>query len=73
MKLFFALLFGAGVASFVYSKMGRRLGYANQKNVWTVVLITFVIASIVFYTVLALFLSNDNGGLSPEIEGLMHL
>lgn len=48
-----ALFFAAGIAGFVYSKMGRRLGYDNARNVWMTVGVTFVIAFIVFYTVVA--------------------
>lgn len=54
MDILFSLFFGGGVAAFVYSRMGQRLGYGNQKNVWTVVGISFVIAAIVFYTLIFL-------------------
>ena len=58
MKFLFALFFGAGVAGFVYTKMGRRLGYQNQGNVWTVVGVCFVLSAIFFYTILALFIPS---------------
>lgn len=54
----FSIFFGAGVGAFVYTKMGRRLGYGNQANVWTVVGVTFVLSSIVFYTLFSLIPSN---------------
>jgi hypothetical protein len=54
MDFFYSVFFGAGIAAVIYSKMGRRLGYGNSQNVWMVVAITFVLASIVFYTVLDL-------------------
>lgn len=47
-----AIGFGAGVAAFAYSTLGRRAGYGNNKEVMTIVGVVFVIATIVFYTVL---------------------
>lgn len=58
MNLLYAVFFGAGVAGFVYSRMGRRLGYGNPQGVWLVVGVTFVLVTIVFYTILALALSS---------------
>jgi hypothetical protein len=58
MKVLLAVCLGAGVATFIYSKMGRRLGYGNSQNVWTVVAVTFVLSAIIFYTVLALFIPS---------------
>jgi hypothetical protein len=53
MTLLYALFFGAGAAAFVYTKMGRRIGYGNSQNVWLIVGVTFVLVTIVFYTLLA--------------------
>jgi hypothetical protein len=36
-----SLMLAAGVATFVYTKMGPRLGYGNTKSVWTVVGVCF--------------------------------
>ncbi|MGC1177318.1 MAG: hypothetical protein WA843_04570 [Candidatus Saccharimonadales bacterium] len=58
MNFMFAFFFGAGVAAFTYTRMGRRVGYGNTANVVTVVGVVFVLSTIVFYTVLALFLKN---------------
>ena len=52
MDLLYSVFFGAGVAAFIYTKMGKRLGYGNSANVWTVVGITFVMTTIVFLTLL---------------------
>jgi len=52
MDLLYSVFFGAGVATFTYVKMGKRLGYGNPQNVWTVVAISFVIATIVFFTLI---------------------
>jgi hypothetical protein len=52
MNFMFSVFFGAGVAAWVYSKMGRRVGYGNAKNVWTLVGVIFVLTTIVFYTIL---------------------
>lgn len=56
MIFLFSIFFGAGVAAFVYTKMGRRLGYDNSQNVALVVGVSFVLASIFFYTILAFVL-----------------
>jgi hypothetical protein len=53
----YSLFFGAGVAAIAYSRLGRRVGYGNSRNVWTIVGVIFVIASIVFFTILTTFLS----------------
>ncbi len=57
MTFLYALFFGAGVAAFTYSKMGRRVGYGNTANVWTVVGVVFLLVTIFFYTVLHFLLN----------------
>ena len=52
MILLFSLFFGAGVAAFIYSKMARRTGSGNEKSLFTIVGVVFVLVTIVFYTVL---------------------
>lgn len=52
MILLYAIFFGAGAGAFMYTKMGRRLGYGNAQNVWLVTGVSFVIGTIVFYTIL---------------------
>lgn len=52
MKLLYAVFFGAGVAGVAYSRLGRRVGYGNQANVWAITGIVFVLVSIIFYTIL---------------------
>ena len=59
MNLLFAIFFGAGVAAFAYSRMGRRVGYGNSANVWTVVGVVFVITTIMFYTILTSFVPKN--------------
>lgn len=53
MRLLFAIFFGAGVAAIAYTRLGRRVGYGNTQNVWTVVGVIFIITTIIFYTILA--------------------
>ena len=53
MNFLISLCFGAGVAAYAYSKMGRRVGYGNTANVWTVVGVIFVLTSLFFYVLLA--------------------
>jgi len=47
-----ALCIAAAAATFAYSKLGKRIGYGNQKHVWQVTAMTFaavfVMAMIVF-------------------------
>ena len=57
MDFLYSLFFGAGVAGFVYSKLGRRIGYGNTQNVWVVVGACFVIAAIFFFTLMAYVLN----------------
>ncbi|MDB5171224.1 MAG: hypothetical protein JWO35_918 [Candidatus Saccharibacteria bacterium] len=53
MNFLYALFFGAGVAAFAYTKLGRRAGYGNTKDVVTISAVAFVLSSIFFYTILA--------------------
>lgn len=53
MILLYSIFFGAGVAAVAYTRLGRRAGYGNPGNVWTIVGVIFVIATIVFWTVLS--------------------
>ena len=57
MILLYSVFFGAGVAAFAYTKFGRRVGYGNNQAVLSIVAVSFVIATIVFYT-LARFVLN---------------
>ncbi len=56
MSFLYALFFGAGVAGFTYTRMGRRLGYNNTTNVSVICGVAFVLSTIFFYTLLALVL-----------------
>ncbi len=48
-------MFGAGVAAFMYTKMGKRAGYGNIGNVALIVGVVFVLSTIIFYTILRFF------------------
>jgi hypothetical protein len=56
MDFLYSLFFGAGVAAFAYSKLGRRVGYGNAQSVWTIVGVVFVLVTIFFYTLAAFVL-----------------
>lgn len=56
MDFLYSLFFGAGVAGFAYSKLGRRVGYGNTQNVVSVVGVVFVVSTLFFFTVLKLIL-----------------
>jgi hypothetical protein len=53
MAFLYSLFFGAGVAAFSYTRIGRRAGYGNTQNVVTIVGVIFVLSTIVFFTILA--------------------
>jgi hypothetical protein len=57
MDFFYSLFFGAGVGSFAYSKMGRRVGYGNTGNVALVVGVIFIVSSLFFFTILKFVLN----------------
>ena len=59
MKLLYALFFGAGVAGVAYSRLGRRVGYGNQTNVWTIVGVIFVLVTFIFYTILVFLVPSS--------------
>lgn len=58
MNFLYAIFFGAGVAGFAYTRLGRRVGYGNSQNVWLITGVAFVIATAVFYTIFAYILNS---------------
>lgn len=59
MKLLYSLFFGAGVAGAAYTKLGKRVGYGNQQNVWLIVGVVFVLVTVFFYTVMAFLIPSS--------------
>ena len=57
MDFLYSIFFGAGVAGFSYTRMGRRVGYGNTGNVVLVVGVVFVLTSIFFFTLLKYILN----------------
>lgn len=55
-KVLIPIILAAGAATFVYLKMGRRIGYSNNSTVWKVTIVTFVISFLVFWTFLTYIL-----------------
>lgn len=53
MALLYSIFFGAGVAAFAYSRVGRRVGYGNTQSVIIAIGAIFIIAAAFFYTILA--------------------
>lgn len=58
MNFLISACFGAGVAAFVYQKFGRRVGYGNTQNIWVIIGVTFVMATAIFYSVIALLIPS---------------
>jgi hypothetical protein len=56
MDLLYSVFFGAGVAAFAYTKVGRRVGYGNTQNVTLAVGAIFILVTAFFFTVLAFIL-----------------
>ena len=54
-----SLFVAAGVAGLAYSKLGRRVGYGNSANVWTMVAIVFVLSFVVMIILLNTLVSLD--------------
>jgi len=52
MNFWIAVAFGAGITAWAYSRVGRRVGYNDQKSVVTILGAIFVLSTIFFYTVL---------------------
>ena len=59
MDIIISAMFGAGVATFAYTQLGKRVGYGNSQNVWTIVGVVFVLTSIIFYTVFVGFIKKS--------------
>jgi hypothetical protein len=57
MNLLYAVFFGAGVAAVAYSRLGKRVGYGNQANVWLITGVVFVLVTFIFYTILAFLIT----------------
>ncbi len=47
-----SLFIAAGVSALVYSQIGKRIGYGNSKNVWTMVAVSFVMSFVVMFILL---------------------
>jgi hypothetical protein len=59
MNWLIAMVFGAGVAGFAYTKLGQRVGYGDQKSVWTIVGAVFVLTSAIFFTILTFIIPKN--------------
>jgi len=56
MDLLISACFGAGVAAFAYTKLGKRVGYGNTQNIYVIIGVSFLLATAVFYSVIALLM-----------------
>lgn len=52
LNLLISAILAAGVATFVYSKLGQRVGYGNSGTVWQMTGIAFAVALFVIFTFL---------------------
>jgi hypothetical protein len=51
MNFLFSLFFGAGAATFIYTKLARRTGYGNTRDAFLASAVIFVIVTIMFYSI----------------------
>jgi hypothetical protein len=58
MNLLYAIFFGAGIAGFAYTRLGRRAGYGNTQNVAIITGVIFVLTTAVFFTILTTFIKQ---------------
>jgi hypothetical protein len=58
MNLLHAIFFGAGIAGFAYTRLGRRAGYGNTQNVAIITGVIFVLTTAVFFTILTTFIKQ---------------
>jgi len=56
MAILYSFFFGAGVAAFAYTRIGRRVGYGNSQNVFITIGVIFLLTTAAFFTVLSTFL-----------------
>jgi hypothetical protein len=56
MNFMYCVLFGAGVAAFTYSRLGKYIGYGNRQNVAVLTGAAFVLSTLFFYTIVRFFL-----------------
>lgn len=54
-----SLMLAAGIAGFVYSRLGRRIGYGNSGNVWKMVGLSFVLSFLIIFILLKTLVSLD--------------
>ena len=59
MDLLISAAFGAGVAAFAYSRLGRRVGYDNTQSIWVLIGVFFVIATAFFYSIIAMLIPKS--------------
>lgn len=59
MGFLWSFFFAAGVATFVYTKMGRSIGFGNSQTLGIVVGVVFVVALAVFYSLTRLYLHSN--------------
>ena len=55
----YSFFFAAGVATFVYVKFGRHIGYSNGRSIWIMVGAVFLVMFFVFYTVAKFFIPTN--------------
>lgn len=58
-KLLTVFILSAGMATLVYVKLGRRVGYGNSGSVWQLVGITFALAFVIFFVLFSTLVSLD--------------
>ena len=51
-NFYLAFVFGLGMGAFVYTKLGRRIGYGNSQGVWKLVIASFIFTTFIVFSFL---------------------
>lgn len=53
------MFFGAGVTAFLYTRIGRRAGYGNTRDVTIIMSVIFVLSTAFFFSIITLFVPHN--------------
>lgn len=59
MNFLYSMFFGAGVTAFLYTRIGRRAGYGNTRDVTIIMSVIFVLSTAFFFSIITLFVPHN--------------